>query len=145
MVITISDFTMRLSHLHDNKIRSIRADSCKENINKTLNFLNTCVYNLKQEITILFKHNCLKEIDIILDEFEKTPFSIKANTSYFERSLSQNDNEDFEYLYKEDEKLQKVLEEKTTAVLKEICTDTCTILDLIPDQEKNPDFYYGQK
>jgi len=45
--------------------------------------------------------------------------------------FSQEDNDEFDYLYKEDEQIQAELERKTTEILKEICTDTCTILDLI--------------
>lgn len=41
-----------------------------------------------------------------------------------------NDTE-FDYLYEEDMEIQNKLEEKTNKVLKEICTDTCTIFDVI--------------
>jgi len=46
-----------------------------------------------------------------------------------------NDTE-FDYLYEEDIQIQNKLEEKTKKVLKEICTNTCTILDVLPAQEK---------
>ena len=74
-----------------------------------------------------------KMYNIVSEFLNKEDFYYLLETT---RHITQKDNEEFAYLYEEDEKIQEVLEEKTASVLKEICTDTCSILDLIPDQKR---------
>lgn len=89
----------------------------------------------------------LKEetIDLLLKDFQETPiefFLVFFNTEFdsvLEDESNLHDQEDF------DKKVFNKNEQKTADVLKEICTETCTLLDLIPDQERNPNFYYGQE